>query len=153
MRAKTRLFDEIEIEDEKIIQMEQGIIGFPGLKHFTLIFDSEREEKSPIMWLQSMDDGDVAIPVIVPGDLIPEYNPTVNNDLLEALGELNAENTYVLVTVRVPRDIEDISVNLKAPIIINTDTNKGCQLIVEDDYAVRHKIYDLMKDGKEKAGE
>ena len=100
-----------------------------------------------------MDDGDVAIPVIVPGDLIPEYNPTVNNDLLEALGELNAENTYVLVTVRVPRDIEDISVNLKAPIIINTDTNKGCQLIVEDDYAVRHKIYDLMKDGKEKAGE
>ncbi len=153
MRAKTRLFDEIEIEDEKIIQMERGIIGFPGLKHFTLIFDSEREEKSPIMWLQSMDDGDVAIPVIVPGDLIPEYNPTVNNDLLEALGELNAENTYVLVTVRVPRDIEDISVNLKAPIIINTDTNKGCQLIVEDDYAVRHKIYDLMKDGKEKAGE
>ena len=73
--------------------------------------------------------------------------------MLESLGTLTPENTYVLVTVTVPRNIEDISVNLKAPIVINTDTNKGCQLIVEDDYAVRYKIYDLIKDGKKKVGE
>lgn len=153
MRAKTRLFGEIEIEDEKIIQIDQGMIGFPDLKHFTLIFDSEREEKSVIMWLQSMDDGDIAIPVAVPADLLPEYNPTVDSELLENLGTLTPENTYVLVTVTVPKNIEDISVNLKAPIVINTDSSKGCQLIVEDDYAVRYKIYDLIKDGKKKAGE
>lgn len=153
MKANTRLFGEIEIQDEKIIQLDQGMIGFPELKHFTLIFDSDREEKSVIMWLQSMDDGDIAIPVIVPAELLPDYNPTVDNELLENLGTLTPENTYVLVTVTVPKDIEDISVNLKAPIVINTDTNKGCQLIVEDDYAVRYKIYDLIKDGKKKAGE
>lgn len=153
MKAKTRLFGEIEIQDEKIIQIDQGMIGFPELKHFTLIFDSDREEKSVIMWLQSMDDGDIAMPVVVPAELLPDYNPTVDNELLENLGTLTPENTYVLVTVTVPKDIEDISVNLKAPIVINTDTNKGCQLIVEDDYAVRYKIYDLIKDGKKKAGE
>lgn len=153
MKAKTRLFGEIVIEDEKIIQIDQGMIGFPELKHFTLIFDSEREEKSVIMWLQSMDDGDIAMPVIVPADLLQDYNPTVDNELLEKLGTLTPENTYVLVTVTVPKNIEDISINLKAPIVINTDTNKGCQLIVEDDYAVRYKIYDLIKDGKKKAGE
>ena len=153
MKAKTRLFGEIEIEDEKIIQIDQGIIGFPDLRHFTLIFDADREEKSVIMWLQSMDDGDIAIPAAVPADLLPDYNPTVDNELLESLGTLTPENTYVLVTVTVPRNIEDISVNLKAPIVINTDTNKGCQLIVEDDYAVRYKIYDLIKDGKKKVGE
>ena len=153
MKAKTRLFGEIEIQDEKIIQIDQGMIGFPELKHFTLIFDSDREEKSVIMWLQSMDDGDIAIPVVVPAELLSDYNPTVDNELLENLGTLTPENTYVLVTVTVPKDIEDISVNLKAPIVINTDTNKGCQLIVEDDYAVRYKIYDLIKDGKKKAGE
>jgi flagellar assembly factor FliW len=153
MKAKTRLFGEIEIEDEKIIQIDQGIIGFPELRHFTLIFDADREEKSVIMWLQSMDDGDIAIPAAVPADLLPDYNPTVDNELLESLGTLTPENTYVLVTVTVPRNIEDISVNLKAPIVINTDTNKGCQLIVEDDYAVRYKIYDLIKDGKKKVGE
>ena len=133
--------------------MEQGIIGFPNLNHFTLIFDSEKEEKSGIMWLQSLDDGEVAIPVLVPTELMPEYNPTVNNELLEGLGSLTPENIYVLVTVTVPKDIRRISVNLKAPIIVNTDTNRGCQLIVEDDYEVRHNIYDLIKDGKEKAGE
>ncbi len=153
MKAKTRLFGEIEIEKEKIITMEQGIIGFPDLKHFTIVFDVESEEKSGIMWLQSMDDGDVSMPVMVPSDLISDYNPTVNNELLEPLGDLTPDNTYVLVTVTVPEKIEDISINLKAPIIVNTDTNKGCQLIVEDDYAVRHKIYDLIKDGKGKAGE
>lgn len=153
MKAKTRLFGEIEIEDAKIIQIDQGIIGFPELRNFTLIFDSEREGKSVIMWLQSMDEGDIAIPVAAPTDLLKEYNPTVDNGLLENLGDLTPENTYILVTVTVPENIEDISVNLKAPIVINTDTNKGCQLIVEDDYAVRHKIYDLIKDGKKKAGE
>lgn len=153
MKAKTRLFGEIEIEKEKIITMEQGIIGFPDLKHFTLVYDSENEEKSGIMWLQSMDDGDISMPVMVPSDLISDYNPTVNNELLEPLGNLTPDNTYVLVTVTVPEKIEDISVNLKAPVIVNMDTNKGCQLIVEDDYEVRHKIYDLIKDGKGKAGE
>ena len=153
MKAKTRLFGEIEIQDERIIQLDQGMIGFPELKHFTLIFDSDREEKSVIMWLQSMDDGDIAIPVVVPAELLPDYNPTVDNELLENLGTLTPENTYVLVTVTVPKDIEDISVNLKEPIVINTDTNKGCQLIVEDDYAVRYNIYDRIRDGKKKAGE
>ena len=153
MKAKTRLFGEIEMGDEKIIRIEQGMIGFPDLQNFTLIFDSEREEKSVIMWLQSMDDGDIAIPVIVPTDLVSDYNPSVDDALLEKLGTLTPENTYVLVTVTVPKNIEEISVNLKAPIVINTDTNKGCQLIVEDDYAVRYNIYDLIRDGKKKAGE
>lgn len=153
MKAKTRLFGEIEIEDAKIIHLDQGLIGFPELRNFTLIFDSEREEKSVIMWLQSMDDGDIAIPVVVPSELLPDYRPLADEALLENLGTLTPENTYMLVTVTVPRNIEDISVNLKAPIVVNTDTNKGCQLIVEDDFAVRYRIYDLIRDGKKKAGE
>ena len=153
MKADTRLFGPIEIEDEKIIEISQGIIGFPNLKHFTLIYDSEREVQSAIRWLQSMDDGDIAMPVIAPGELLPDYRPTVNNELLAELGELTSENTYLLVTVRVPENIEELSVNLKAPIIINTDTNKGSQVIVEDDFEVRHKIYDLIRDGQQKAGE
>ncbi len=91
--------------------------------------------------------------VIVPGELLPDYRPTVNDELLQGLGELTPDNTYILVTVRVPENIEDISVNLKAPIIINTDTNKGSQVIVEDDFAVRHNIYSLIRDGRKKAGE
>lgn len=42
MKLKTRVFGEIDIDDEKIITFENGIIGFPDLKRFTLIFNEEK---------------------------------------------------------------------------------------------------------------
>ena len=134
MKANTRLFGEIDIEDEKIITLEGGMIGFPFLQRFTLIFDEEKEKKTAsIMWFQSMDEQEVAFPVLHPNEIKPDYNPTVNDEMLAPLGELNDENTYVLVTVTAAADAKDATVNLKAPIVINTDTRKGCQIIVEDE--------------------
>ena len=43
MKANTRLFGEIDIDEEKIITLENGMIGFPDLRKFTLIFDKEKE--------------------------------------------------------------------------------------------------------------
>lgn len=155
MKAETRIFGTIDIEDSKIIKMEKGMIGFPDLKTFSLIFDSDKHEKggSTIMWLQSMDDGDIAFPVMIPNLIIEDYNPTVNNEVLAPLGDLNEENTYVLVTVNVPSDLKKIACNLKAPIVLNTDTNKAAQIVVEDDLAVHFEFYDLLQKRKEKAGE
>lgn len=152
MKAKTRLFGEIDIADDKIITLEKGMIGFPELTHFSLIFDEEKKKrKARIMWLQSMDDADIAFPVMDPHSIKEDYTPNVNAEIVAPLGEMNAENTYVLVTVTVPRKVEDFSVNLKAPIVINMDTLKGVQLIVEDDYPVKYKVYEILK--AEKAGE
>lgn len=154
MKANTRMFGAIEIADDKIIVMEKGMIGFPNLTHFALIFDEEKKDKAfRIMWLQSMDDGDVAFPVTDPIYLKEDYAPSVNDEIIAPLGEMYADNTYLLVTVTVPKQIEDFSVNLKAPIVINTDSNKGAQVITEDDYPVKYKIYDLLKAKREKAGE
>ena len=151
MTVNTRLFGEIQVGDDKIVNLPQGIIGFPDLKSFTLIYDNEKEDKGNIMWFQSLDEPQFALPVMTPSTVVPDYNPTVNDELLAPLGELTEENLYVLVTVKVPADIKEMSVNLKAPIIINTDTLTGGQLIVEDeDLPVRFKIYDLVKkDGGE----
>ena len=161
MRAKTRIFGEIDIPQDKIITMEKGMIGFSELKNYTLIYNSEKEnDKKSIMWLQSLDDGDIAFPVMTPDIIMPDYKPTVNEELLAPLGDLNAplgdlneENMYVIVTVNVPSDITKIACNLKAPIVVNTDSNKAAQLIVEDDYKVHFPIYDIIKGKKERAGE
>lgn len=52
MKANTRLFGEIDIDEEKIITLENGMIGFPDLRKFTLIFDKEKERTpSSIMWV------------------------------------------------------------------------------------------------------
>jgi flagellar assembly factor FliW len=154
MKAKTRIFGEIEIADDKIITLEKGMIGFPNLNHFALIFDEEKEQKqSSIMWLQSMDDTDIAFPVMLPHAVKEDYAPNVNQEIVAPLGELTEANAYLLVTVTVPKKVEDFSVNLKAPIVINMDNHKGVQLIVEDDYPVKYKVYDVLKAKKEKAGE
>lgn len=154
MKATTRIFGEIDIADDKIIILEKGMIGFPDLKHFALIFDEEKEQKTTsIMWLQSMDEPDVAFPVMMPHAVKEDYDPQVSEEMIAPLGELNPENTYFLVTVTVPKKVEDFSVNLKAPIIINMDNRKGVQLIVEDDFPVKYKVYDILKQKKEKAGE
>ena len=154
MKVKTRLFSTIDIADDKIITMEKGMIGFPDLKHFSLIFDEAKKEKTfKIMWLQSMDDGDIAFPVVDPSYVLENYKPSVNDQLLAPIGELKEDKMYLLVKATVPKNVEDFSVNLKAPIVINTDTNKGVQVIAENDYSVKHKIYDLLKSKKEKAGE
>ena len=154
MKAKTRLFGEIDIDDDKIITLEGGMIGFPFLQKFTLIYDEENEKKtSSIMWLQSMDEQEVAFPVVHPNEVKPDYNPTVNDEMLAPLGEIGEENVYVLVTVTATADVKNATVNLKAPIIINTATKKGCQMIVEDDYPVKFNLYQAMQERKKETGE
>lgn len=60
MRVETRLFGEIDIAEEKIITLGRGLIGYPDMKRFTLIFDEEKQGK--IMWLQSLDEPQFAMP-------------------------------------------------------------------------------------------
>lgn len=154
MKIETRVFGTVEIAEDKIITLDKGMIGFPKLTHFALIYDKEKKEKEfDIVWFQSMDDGEIAFPVTDPSYFMEEYNPYIMEESLAPLGELTEENTYILVTVTVPRKIEDFSVNLKAPIIINSHTNKGIQAITESDYPVKYKIYHLLREKKKKAGE
>lgn len=153
MRAATKFFGDIDIEDDKVIVLEKGMIGLPDFKHFALVFDEEKGlENSKIMWLQSLDDGDTAFPVMMPNLIKDDYKPTVADELLAALGDLNEENTFILVTVTVPENPKDFTVNLKAPIVINSDNKRGIQVIAEEDYPVKYKVYDLLHK-KERAGE
>ncbi|MBE5906055.1 MAG: flagellar assembly protein FliW [Lachnospiraceae bacterium] len=152
MLVESRLFGEIEVDDSKIVYFENGIIGFPDLKNFAVIYDEEKKD-SKISWLQSMDEGAFALPVMNPTVIEPGYDPFVEDELLKPLGELNSANLCVLVTVKVPSDLKKMSVNLKAPIIINIENRKGAQLIVEDDYPVVKEIYDVLQAAKEQGQE
>lgn len=148
MTVETRLFGEITIADEKLITFPEGIVGFPFLEKFALIHDADNED-APIMWLQSMDESDFAMPVIEPNLVMQNYNPTVDDEHLAPVGELADDQIYVLVTLTVPPEIEKMSVNLKAPIVINMANNQAVQIIVEDDFKVKHPIYETLKKRKE----
>ena len=153
MRINTRYFGTVDLDDDKVIVFDEGLFGFEEYKKFALIFNNEAKERPAISWLQSVDEQALALPVMIPTVVKPDYNPVVEDDALETLGDWNEENISVLVTVTVPEDLKDMTTNLKAPIIINTDTMKGVQTVVENqDYEIRFKIYDLLKAaGKEEA--
>lgn len=97
MKAKTRMFGEIDIQEDKIITLESGMIGFPDMQKFTLIFDEEKGSKSHIMWLQSMDDPQTAFPVINPVTIKEDYNPSVSEVMTASHSYTNeGEAEYVV---------------------------------------------------------
>ena len=152
MKINTKNFGEVEIADEKIITFENGIIGFPDLKRFALLHDEEKGVNVGIRFLQSLDEPAFAMPVMDPLIVKPDYDPEVNDELLAAAGNINAENILVLVTATIPRDLTRMSVNLQGPFVINVDEHKACQVIVENsDYPVKFPIYDILQ--ARKAGE
>lgn len=152
MKVTTKIFGEIEISEDKIIWFENGIIGFPDLKRFALLHDEEKGTNVGIRFLQSLDEPAFAMPVMDPLVIKPDYDPEVNDELLSAAGNINESNILVLVTVTIPSDITNMTVNLQGPFVINVEEHKACQLIVEGEkYPVKFPIYDILQ--ARKAGE
>ena len=152
MKINTRMFGEIEIDEEKIINFDLGMIGFDFLKKFTLIHDEDEEDNS-VIWLQSLDEPAFAMPVMNPLLAMDNYNPSVEDELFKNIGETDGD-IIVFVTLTVPDKIENMTVNLRAPIIINPKTRKGCQIIVEEtEYLVKYPVYEALKANKQKGGE
>ena len=151
MKVNTRLFGEIDVVEDRIINFTTGIMGFEEYTHYTLIFNAEK--KGNIMWLQSLDEPELAFTVMDPMKIVPEYNPVVEDEWLTSLGEVENEDDYFLLSVvTVPSDLTKMTANLKAPIVINMKTMKACQIIVNnDDYEVRYNVYDYVKKMKEGA--
>ena len=150
MKINTKVFGEIDIEEDKIINFVNGIIGFPDLKRFTLIYNDEKGVNAGIRWLQSIEELTFAIPVLDPLVVMDSYNPVVDDELLKKLGDVREDNVLVLVSATIPKDLTKMSVNLSGPFIINVDERKACQVIVDnEDYPVKFYIYDILKARKD----
>lgn len=155
MKVQTKWFGEVLLDDEKVITFEKGIIGFEECKRYAIVYDADKEDKASIMWLQSLDEVSLAIPVMKPEVVVPDYDPVVEDELINSLGDnIQDAELVVLVALTVPNDLTKMTCNLRAPIIINADSKKGVQLIADNsDYMVRFPIYDLLKARKERSGE
>lgn len=142
MLIKTKCFGEVDIADDKIVYFPEGILGFEHLKKYTLIFDVKKNgEKSKIAWLQSVEEPELALPVINPFEVKKDYDPIVKDALLKDLGDVTSENAVVLLVVTVPTDVTKTTANLKAPIIMNSDIRRGAQVIAENkDYVIKYPI-------------
>ncbi|MGB4722855.1 MAG: flagellar assembly protein FliW [Defluviitoga tunisiensis] len=130
----------VKIDTEKIIEFEYGIPGFENLRKFALL---QPESSFPIMWLVSLEDKQVAFPVILPQLIRSEYEIILPEDISEYLQLEKPEDAVVISILTIPQNKEDITINLAAPIIISLNNNKGIQLLIENtEYKIRHYLKD-----------
>ena len=140
MNINTVRFGEIEIADEKILQFANGLPGFDNCFRFTII---SSEETDPFLWLQSLEEPDVALAVINPFRLFPDYSPIVNEDDLEKIGNPADDDILALTVAVIPVKYENMTTNLVSPILINLKDNQARQIIMENSsYQVKQPIYE-----------
>lgn len=149
MKIKTKYFGEIEVDENKVITFDDGLIGFGDLKKY--LFMESDDAENPVCWLQSIDDVDITFSIIDVTRFIPDYSPVVSEEELAELGEAKDEDLVFYNTIVIPKEIADMRVNLKAPIVINLNTLKAKQIISNDEkHIVKFYIYNELK--KQKGG-
>ena len=134
----TSRFGKIEIDPKGIINLTQGLLGFPKQKRYVLLSFSSN---GPFTWFQSLDDPELAFVIIDPRLVNHDYKIAVEQEILEDLhiSDVNRCKVYVIVTLN--QDPKQVTANLLGPIIINPDNNQGCQVVLMDtEYTTCHKI-------------
>ena len=148
MNLTTRSFGEIKIANDDIINFKEGLPGFPDDKRFVLL----TEPGNSIAFLQSVDDGETSFVMVDMVGVMPDYNPHVDECLIEDLGKYEPTNFLIYNIVTVNEDLKDSTVNLKAPIIINAAEKKGKQIVCENDYSVKAPLFDNNEQLSEEEG-
>lgn len=139
MELQSRYFGVIEYEDKECLSFPNGLFGFETEHSFLLLpFEGSG---GTLLCLQSTQTPALAFVVMDPFALYPEYAPVLQRDDLKFLDVTDSERLcyYVLCMLKSP--VSESTVNLKCPIVINPESLKSCQIILDTDvYEMRHQL-------------
>ena len=140
MQLETERFGTLEIPDESIVGFEEGLYGFVDQRRFALL--PVDKDQSRLLWLQSLDDPDLALLMMDPTLISPEYNPPVDPADLRALGLGSIQEGIVMAICVLNADAAKITANLQAPLIFNPAARKGRQVIgLDPSLPVRQPVF------------
>lgn len=138
MQIESSRFGTVEVRDDAVLTFPSGLIGLPG-ERWALI---AQDERSPFYWLHSAEHADVAVPVTRPWLFFHDYEVRVSDEEARSLGLAGPEGAEILCVVRATPRLEDFTINLAGPIVINTARRLGRQIINESGgYAVRQPLF------------
>ena len=140
MLLKTRLFGEVKVKDEEVIHFTKPILGFDDCRQYLLM---ENESIFPTFWLQSINDPNLAFPVVSPFSIDENYSINLQALDLEDIRLKSVDDALVLTLMVVPQTMSSIRTNLRAPIIYNPEKKVAKQLILYDEkYPIHFYIND-----------
>lgn len=134
-------FGEIAFDSDAAIRLPKGMPGFPSVREFGLAPIPDRDVPQ-FMVFQCLTDPDVCF-------LVAPYNTDDGtiaqedlNAAYEALGiAREAAAVLLIVTIRRMGQAATVSVNLRAPLILDTARRMGWQhVLANPDYAIQHML-------------
>ncbi len=135
MEINTSRFGKLDIDTEAVLLFPDGVLGFSAQRHWVLL----REGKSATFgWLQSLTEPELAFAVIVPSSYVPDYELRFHRDEISKLPWSATDETLVLAIVN--RENDSLTVNLRAPVLINVERCIGRQLLTCDDQPLQYAL-------------
>lgn len=135
---RTVRFGELDYEVEDIIQLPDGLLGMPTLNRWLIL---DMGDDVPLKWLQSMDRADFGFPVTEPYFFHDDYAVEVPDALRRRLGSGASSDLTTLIITTIHPGGEKVTGNLVAPLVVDTETRRGAQLILDADaYSLRQDI-------------
>jgi len=140
MKVETTRFGTIDIDDSKLIHFPKGIPGFENIRRFFIL---PVEGSDDIHWLQAVEEPAVALLVIDPFTYFKGYVCDIPESEIDELEIKEPSETLILTTITIPpKNPHKATSNLVAPIVINTRTNKGKQVILQGSpYTTKHLLF------------
>lgn len=138
MKVQSSRFGELDVQEGDIVQFMEGLLGFPDFKRYTILTDASYD---PFMWMQSLDEPELAFVLVDPLLVDPDYRVEANPGDIRDLGINSAADARVLVIVSIPENPEEMTANLKGPIVVNPATRMARQFVVMSErYDTKHPI-------------
>ena len=139
MIIHTSRFGQLEVDENRLIAFEEGILGFPNQQQYALI---QTGEGSGFYWLQAVDTADLAFVVCDPRLFVADYQVPVKLDDLKTIDLADAGQAQVFVIVNKVNDL--LTGNFQGPLVINVVNRHGRQLVLSDKrYSTRHPLMRL----------
>lgn len=141
MEIVTKARGKIEITEDRLLTIPEGLYGFEKYTKFALV-DSDYE---PFIWLQSCEDPNLAFLIIDPFLICSEYETDIDDDTLAKIGIEKPEDIIIMTIVTVPHDGSAITANFQGPLVINKKNHKCLQAILSDNrWSTKVNILDAM---------
>ena len=140
MDVLTTRFGNLTVEPQDELVFENGLIGLEHCRRWVVLTDT----KNPTLgWLQSIDEGHIALGVVSPRRFVPDYQLRVDRSDLQSLQLTTSRDAEVVVIASRHSSAHSeggLTLNLRAPLVINVERRRGCQVIAKDDLPVQFPL-------------
>ncbi len=142
MEIDTTRFGRMTVDDERVMTLPRGLLGFPNHTRFALI---QTGEENYFFWLQSVDEPALAFVVTDPSIFFKDYDVPIREDTAGEIELTDPEYAQVFV---VCNKVDDwLTGNLLGPIVVNAQNRLGAQVVLtEKKWTTRQPLLKLQSE-------